>query len=121
VGWATGGRARDGQPSSPFKKEGICNSSLIKIISDQPQGAIAILIEQVALIAKDQRGHDSAYFQRYWTLMWANTVTKAVARAGIAKCRLILTKSATVGMPFYMESGTFLSPTCEGPLVGRTI
>jgi len=35
VGWATGGRARDGQPSSPFKKkkeEGICNSSLIKII-----------------------------------------------------------------------------------------
>ena len=35
VGWATGGRVRDGQPSSPFKKkkeEGICNSSLIKII-----------------------------------------------------------------------------------------
>ena len=34
VGWATGGRVRDGQPSSPFKKkkeEGICNSSLIKI------------------------------------------------------------------------------------------
>ena len=35
VAWTTGGRARDGQPSSPFKKkkeEGICNSSLIKII-----------------------------------------------------------------------------------------
>jgi hypothetical protein len=35
VGWATGGRARDGQPPSPFKKkkeEGTCNSSLIKII-----------------------------------------------------------------------------------------
>jgi hypothetical protein len=35
VGWATGGRVRDGQPSSPFKKKkekGICNSSLIKII-----------------------------------------------------------------------------------------
>ena len=35
VAWTTGGRARDGQASSPFKKkkeEGICNSSLIKII-----------------------------------------------------------------------------------------
>jgi hypothetical protein len=37
VGWATGGRARDGQLPSPFKKkkdEGISNSnsSLIKII-----------------------------------------------------------------------------------------
>ena len=35
VAWTTGGRVRDGQPSSPFKKkkeEGICNSSLIKII-----------------------------------------------------------------------------------------
>jgi hypothetical protein len=35
VAWTTGGRARDGQPPSPFKKkkeEGICNSSLIKII-----------------------------------------------------------------------------------------
>jgi hypothetical protein len=35
VEWATGGRARDGQPPSPFKKkkeEGICNSWLIKII-----------------------------------------------------------------------------------------
>jgi hypothetical protein len=32
---ATGGRVRDGQPPSPFKKkkeEGTCNSSLIKII-----------------------------------------------------------------------------------------
>jgi hypothetical protein len=35
VAWTTGGRVRDGQPSSTFKKkkeEGICNSSLIKII-----------------------------------------------------------------------------------------
>jgi hypothetical protein len=35
VAWTTGGRVRDGQPSSPFKKkkeEGICNSPLIKII-----------------------------------------------------------------------------------------
>jgi hypothetical protein len=35
VAWTTGGRACDGQPSSPFKKkkeEGTCNSSLIKII-----------------------------------------------------------------------------------------
>ena len=35
VAWTTGGRVRDGKPSSPFKKkkeEGICNSSLIKII-----------------------------------------------------------------------------------------
>ena len=44
VGWATGGRVRDGQPSSPFKKkkeEGICNSSLIKIIVDQPRFVVA--------------------------------------------------------------------------------
>jgi hypothetical protein len=35
VALTTGGRARDGQPPSPFKKkkgEGTCNSSLIKII-----------------------------------------------------------------------------------------
>jgi hypothetical protein len=38
VGWAAGGRVRDGKPPSPFKKKeegGICNSSLIKIIFDQ--------------------------------------------------------------------------------------
>jgi hypothetical protein len=44
VWWATGGCARDGQPSSQFKKKkeenkGIYNSPLIEIISDQPQGA----------------------------------------------------------------------------------
>jgi len=43
VAWTTGGRARDGQPSSPFKKkeEGICNSPLIKIIIDQPRFVVA--------------------------------------------------------------------------------
>jgi hypothetical protein len=104
-----------------LKKRGMKYFPAVVECNGVPGKSIAILIKKVSLIAKDQRGHNSAYFQRYWTLMWANTVTKAVARAGISKCRLILTKSATVGMPFHVEAGTFLSSTCEGPLVGRTI
>jgi hypothetical protein len=84
-----------------------------------PSKSIAILIKKVATIANDQRGHDVSFFMRYWTKMWANTVTKAVARAVLSKCRLILSQSSAAGMPFYIEKGAFQSTTCEGPLVGR--
>ena len=86
-----------------------------------PSKSCATLIKQIASVAKDQRGHNETYFRLYWTRMIANTVTKAVARAGagIAKCRLLLSQTSTVGMPFYVESGAFLSPACEGPLAGH--
>ena len=104
-----------------LKKRGMKYFPAIVECNGVPGKSIAVLIKQVATIAKDQRGHNPSYFKRYWTLMWANTVTKSIARAGLAKCRKILTKSSSAGMPFYVESGAFLSPACEGPLVGRTI
>jgi hypothetical protein len=85
-----------------------------------PSKSCATLIKQIASVAKDQRGHNETYFRLYWTRMISNAVTKAAARAGIAKCRLLLSKTSNVGMPFYVENGAFLSPACEGPQAGHS-